>query len=108
MTSKYLIKEQLAARYGMARFKLVQMGHVKMQSRRRVLMAIEEIVGKGTEQQLLDEFLRPAPVETINRVERKEYRPPMDMQQAARKAKAAQPDLISVNGKVRYIYHDTH
>lgn len=104
MTSKYLIKEQLAARYGMARFKLVQMGHVKMQSRRRVLMAIEEIVGKGTEQQLLDEFLRPAPVETVNRVTRKEYRPPMDMQQAAQRARAVQPEMICVNGRVRHEY----
>lgn len=104
MTSKYLVKEQLAARYGMARFKLVQMGYTKMQSRKRVLSAIEEIVGKGTEQQLLDEFLRPAPVETVNRVTRKEYRPPMDMQQAARRARAVQPEMICVNGRVRHEY----
>lgn len=108
MTSKHLVKEQLAARYGIARFKLVQMGHTNMHSRRRVLSAIEEIVGKGTEQQLLDEFLRPAEIDPVNRVTRKEYQPPIDMQKAAQRARAAQPDLISVNGKVRYIYHDTH
>jgi hypothetical protein len=104
MTSKYLVKEQLAARYGMARFKLVQMGYAKMQSRNRVLMAIEEIVGKGTEQQLLDEFLRPAEIEPVNRVTRKEYRSPISMQQAAQRARAAQPELISINGRVRHEY----
>jgi hypothetical protein len=104
MTSKYLVKEQLAARYGMARFKLVQMGYAKMQSRKRVLLAIEEIVGKGTEQQLLDEFLRPAEIEPVNRVTRKEYRSPISMQQAAQRARAAQPELISINGRVRHEY----
>jgi hypothetical protein len=104
MTSKYLVKEQLAARYGMARFKLVQMGYAKMQSRNKVLMAIEAIVGKGTEQQLLDEFLRPSEIEPVNRATRKEYRSPMGMQQAAQKARAAQPELISINGRVRHEY----
>jgi hypothetical protein len=104
MTSKYLVKEQLAARYGMARFKLVQMGYAKMQSRNKVLMAIEAIVGKGTEQQLLDEFLRPSEIEPVNRVTRKEYRSPIGMQQAAQRARAAQPELISINGRVRHEY----
>jgi hypothetical protein len=104
MTSKYLVKEQLAARYGMARFKLVQMGYAKMQSRNKVLMAIEAIVGKGTEQQLLDEFLRPSEIEPVNRVTRKEYRSPISMQQAAQRARAAQPELISINGRVRHEY----
>lgn len=108
MTSKHLVKEQLGARYGMARFKLLQMGHTNMHSRKRILTALQEMFNQSDEQQLLDLFLRPAPVESVNRVNRKEYQPPMDMQQAAQKARAAQPELLSVNGKVRYIYHDTH
>ena len=108
MTSEYLIKEQLAARYGMARCKLVKMGHPNSHNRKRILAAIESIIGKGSEQQLLDAFLRPDPVEKLDRVHRKEYRPPLSMQQAAVRARAVQPDLISVNGRVRYIYHDNH
>lgn len=104
MTSKYLVKEQLGARYGMARFKLMQLGYPKIQSRSRVLLAIQDIVGKGTEQQLLDEFLRPAEVEPLNRIKRKEYQSPMDMRQAAQKARAVQPELISINGRIRHEY----
>lgn len=104
MTSEYLIKEQLAARYGMARCKLVKMGHPNTHNRRRILAAIESIIGKGSEQQLLDAFLRPEPVQKLDRVHRKDYRPPLNMQQAAARARAVQPDLISVNGRVRHEY----
>jgi len=104
MTSKYLVKEQLAARYGIARCKLVKMGYTNMRNRSRLLAAIEAIVGKGSEQELLDAFLRPEPEPKIDRVHRKEYRPPLDMQQAAVRARAIQPELISVNGRIRHEY----
>jgi hypothetical protein len=104
MTSKYLVKEQLAARYGIARFKLLQMGHTNMRNRSRILAAIEAIVGKGSEQQLLDAFLRPEPEQKIDRVHRKEYHPPLDMRQAAVRARAFQPELITINGRVRHEY----
>lgn len=108
MTSEYLIKEQLAARYGMARCKLVKMGHPNSHNRKRILAAIESIIGKGSEQQLLDAFLRPEPVQKLDRVHRNEYQPPLTMRQAAIRARAVQPDLISVTGRVRYIYHDNN
>ena len=104
MTSEYLIKEQLAARYGMARCKLVKMGHPNSHNRKRILAAIESIIGKGSEQQLLDAFLRPEPEQKLDRVHRKDYRPPLSMQQAAARARAVQPDLISVSGRVRHEY----
>jgi len=104
MTSKHLVKEQLAARYGIARFKLLQLGHTNMHSRKRVLSAIEEMFGQNDEQQLLDLFLRPAAIEKLDRVHRKEYQPPLGMRQAAQRARAVQPDLISVSGRLRYEY----
>lgn len=109
MISDYKAKEMLSAKYGQARFKLQAMGLLKPNVfiRKIILEKIGEVLGATPHEKLLDEFLRYG-AERQYTARRGEYRMPLELRKAAERARQVQPETISVNGKVRYIYHDTH
>jgi len=75
--------------------------------RKIILEKIGEVLGATPHEKLLDEFLRYG-AERQYTARRGEYRMPLELRKAAERARQVQPETISVNGKVRYIYHDTH
>lgn len=108
MISDYKAKEMLSAKYGQARFKLQAMGLLKPNVfiRKIILEKIGEVLNATPHEKLLDEFLRYG-AESQYAARRGEYRMPTDLRKAAERARRVQPEILSVNGKVRYVYHES-